>query len=84
MIAISMENDELSAAKRTLLLSRLGKRDLILSAALIFLPILLVSVFKAPVSGSVYSVSLGLGVFLFIRTWSRELNWATLASRYKK
>ncbi len=69
---------------RPQLLSRLGKRDLILSAVLVLLPLLMVGVFKFPFSGDVFVGALCLSVFLFIRTWSRELNWAILAGRSKK
>ena len=86
MIAISMGlSESLSKAKpQSPLLSRLGKRDLILGVVLIFLPLIMVGVFEVPIPSGVYVVALGLGVFLFIRTWSRELNWAILARRFLK
>lgn len=70
--------------KHTPLLSRLGKRDLVLSAILILLPPLLLGLFNLSISATAYSVMLCFGVFLFIRTGSRELNFAILARRFLK
>ena len=70
--------------KHTPLLSWLGKWDLVLSAILILLPPLLLGLFNLSTSTTAYLVMLCFGVFLFIRRWSRELNFAILARRFLK
>ena len=63
-------------------LSYRGKRDLIIGASLMVLPILLLILFKINVGSTLAVLGLVFGTFLIIRTWSRELNSGILKRRY--
>lgn len=64
------------------LISDRGKRDLLIGIALIGVPPLFLVVFRISIGANFYAVALLIGVFLIVRTWSRELNWHTLKRRF--
>ena len=64
------------------LLSYKGKRDLMVSGLLILFPILLLIVFSINIGSTMFASALVVSTFLFIRTWSRELNWVVLKRRF--
>tara|TARA_R110000787_G_scaffold145322_5_gene259134 strand:+ start:1220 stop:1465 length:246 start_codon:yes stop_codon:yes gene_type:complete len=68
--------------RRGNLLSFRGKRDLLIGGSLVALPLVLLVFLNIDIGSTIFAFALAVGVFLLIRTWSRELNWVILKRRF--
>lgn len=83
MIAISMGREGSNRQQvPNKLLSDEGKRDLLIGGLLVLIPIILLLFFDINIGSTMFALALVVSVFLYIRTWSRELSWVILKRRF--